>query len=121
MAGSVATATVERHRVLPETATGAMAKADLRKPETVGDSDWKRRIGAVVRDVRGTLTLNEMSGRIGREERQIARWEKGEETPQLDRYFARDEFRLPLVLALAQLGGRGVEVETVVRVRREVA
>lgn len=121
MATTLAPDPALRHRVLPETAASSLAKADLRKPETVTDPEWKRRIGEAVREVRGAKTLNEMSGLIGKEERQIARWERGEETPQLDRYFAHEAFRLPLVLALAKLGGRGVEVETVVRVRREVA
>lgn len=121
MAPTLTAEPVSRHRVLPETAVSSVAKADLRKPENGSDVEWKQRIGAAVREVRGAKTLNEMAGLIGREERQIARWERGEETPQFNRYFAHDEFRLPLVLAIAKLGGRGVEVETVVRVRREVA
>jgi len=92
-----------------------MAKADLRKPET-----WKTEVGGAIERTRllAGLSLKEFADRIGRDERQIARWISGTERPQLDALFAVDALRQPLVIALAELAGTGVEVETTVRIRR---
>jgi hypothetical protein len=107
---------------LPETAT-ATAKADLRKPKTF--IDYREKLAReVVEPVLRGLTLDEVSGLIleatGRDinTRQIARWKTGEERPQFDAIVAVERFRHPLLIAWAQFIGAGVEMETVIKIRR---
>lgn len=63
-------------------------------------------------------SLKEFAAAVDRDERQVARWLNGEERPQFDAMFAREDFRQPLVLALAELAGPVFEIETTVRTRR---
>lgn len=116
MAPTVSRSELMRHRLLTETPP-KMAKADLRKAET---GEWTAEIGRVVQRVRNFsgLSLKEFAAELGREERQVARWIAGTERPQFDVLFAVEAFRQPLIIALAELAGQGVEIETVVRVRR---
>jgi DNA-binding transcriptional regulator YiaG len=93
-----------------------MAKAgldDLRKTEI-----W-RELGTAIASVRAheKLTLKEFAAALGRDERQIARWESGEERPQLETVFAIARFREPLVFALAAQTAT-LELDVVVRQRR---
>ena len=67
------------------------------------------------------LNLDEFSGLVGRDSRQVARWIGGIERPQFDALFSVEQLRQPIVLALAEMAGAGVEIETVVRVVRRVA
>ena len=98
-----------------------MAKADLRKAET----DWRASIGHAIERTRTLcgLTLKEFTAALPtingkpRDERQIARWIRGEERPQLDAIFAVEAFREPLVIALATLTDT-IEIETVLHTRR---
>lgn len=95
---------------------GRMAKAglrDLRKAEN--DSTVGRAI-ARAQSLRG-WSLKEFSDAAQRNERQLARWMDGREHPQLDTLFAIESFREPLLVALAEMAGVGVVVETVVRFR----
>lgn len=114
---TVANAAVSRHRLLPETSVGSMAKADLRKAET---ADWKTEVGRAVERVKNMtgLSLKEFADAVGREDRQVARWIAGTERPQFDAIFAVERFRQPLVIALAELIGQGVEVTTHISIRR---
>src|SRR5262249_7954703 len=96
-----------------------MAKArvpDLRKTETTADAQWNTAVGRVIEQVQGTLTLQEFASKLGRSERQVARWKSGEEHAQLATIFAVEEFRLPLVVGLARLVPRGISIETVMRI-----
>lgn len=99
-----------------------MAKADLRKAEA---GEWKANVGRAIQ--RAYLlcgwTLKEFADQVKRDERQLARWISGAERPQFDTLFAVVALRQALIIALAELAGAGVEVETTVRVvrRREVA
>lgn len=98
-----------------------MAKADLRKAETTA---WREELGRAIQRAISLCgwTLKECAAQIRRDERQLARWISGDERPQLDTLFAVDAMRQALVIALAELAGAGVEVETTVRVvRRRVA
>lgn len=93
------------------------AKADLRKAET---PDYRVRIAKAIeraRHMRG-WTNDELSGKVGRDARQVARWQTGDERPHLDALFAINDplFRNALVIALAELGA-GVEIDTVIRLR----
>ena len=94
-----------------------MAKADLRKAEP---QPWKAEIGHAIQramSLRG-WTLKEFAAAVERDPRQCARWIDGSERPQLDVLFAVAELRQPLIVALAEVAGEGVEVQTVVTIRR---
>lgn len=111
-----------RHLLTSESTRPRMAKADLRKAEA---DEWKANVGRAIQ--RAYLlcgwTLKEFADKVKRDERQLARWISGEERPQLDTLFAVVALRQALIIALAELAGAGVEVETTVRVirRKEVA
>lgn len=103
------------HSTLPVRAEKC-AKAVLRKAEITP----LERVGATVeraRQLRG-WTLDELSGVAKRNERQIARWIKGQERTQFDVLFAIDDalWKNALVIALAELAS-GVEIDTVIRLR----
>lgn len=109
----------ERHRELPEKASGAMAKAtirDIRKAENV---DFRELIGHAIERARtlSGLSLKEFAAAVGRDERQVSRWENGGENPQLHAIFARPDLRQVLVIALAELA-EGVEVTTHIAIKR---
>jgi ribosome-binding protein aMBF1 (putative translation factor) len=107
-----------RHRLLPEKAGPAMAKADLRKAET--PDAWKTDIGLAIERVqkRSGWSLKEFADKVGRNERQVKRWMTADERPQFDALFAVAALRHLMVLALAELAGEGVEVTTEIRMRR---
>lgn len=117
MAETVATSACSRHRVLPETAVSSLAKADLRNPEAVPDVEWRQRLGGAAREVRGARSLKELADVFACDDRQIARWERGEETPQWHRYFAAG-YGEAVLLAFARAIGSAVEIDTVLRLRR---
>lgn len=91
-----------------------MVKAALPKPENAGDAG---RAIQRAQELRG-WSLKEFAGAAKRGERQLARWIDGTEHPQLDTLFAILSFRLPLIQALAEIAGAGVEVETLVRIKK---
>lgn len=95
---------------------GQMAKADLRKTE---NDQFYARLGQCIDEVRNVfgLTLKEFSAALGKNESQIRRQIEGKERPQIEAVFAVERFQGPLVIALARLA-RGVEVDTVIHVRR---
>ena len=90
-----------------------MAKADLRKAE---NHDAGRAI-ARAQQLCG-WSLKEFAGVAQRGERQLARWIDGSEHPQLDTLFAIAAFRQPLIQALAEQAGIGVDVTTTITLRR---
>lgn len=97
------------------------AKADLRKPDT---AEYKQKIGATVERAR-TLrawTLDELSGKVQRDPRQVARWIKGDERTPFDLLFAIDDgrWRNALVIAVAELG-TGVEIGVEIRLPLKVS
>lgn len=117
MASTLPASAVPRHRLLPENSAGAMAKANLRKAET---GDWRAEVGHAIERVKNMtgLSLKEFADAVGREDRQVARWIAGTERPQIDAIFAVASLRQPLIVALSELAGVGVEIETVIRVKR---
>lgn len=120
MADTVNRSSVERHLLSSEMKT-KMAKAalvDVRKAEM--DEQWRSRVGQAVDSVRTEqkLSLKEFADALKRDERQVSRWIDGKEHAQIAAVFAVAEFRRPLVLALCALAGEGVEIETVVRIRK---
>jgi hypothetical protein len=108
-----------RHRVIPEIHPQP-AKADLRKPET--RAYWAE-IGGCLDSARRAAgwNLDELSAELKRDPRQVRRWIAGEEQTQIAVVFAVEALRAPFVVALARIAGTGVEIETVVRVRRQIA
>lgn len=92
-----------------------MAKADLKKVE-----DWRGQMGQSVARCFALAGVSQKEGAalIGREAAQVSRWIAGTERPQFDALFAVDVLRQPLILALAELAGQGVEIETQIRIRR---
>lgn len=113
---SLAHVDAERH-LLTSDIRPRMAKADLRKAE---DDAWKAGVGRAIERTKGLsgLTLKEFADAVQRDERQVARWISGAERPQVDAIFAVASLRQHLIVALAELAGAGVEVETTVRIRR---
>lgn len=108
-----------RHRLLAETRP-RMAKVslpDVRKPEA---DTWRADIGRTVQRAISLLgwSLKEFAGAVGRDERQCARWIAGIERPQLDVIFAVPPLRRVWVIAIAEIVGEDVEIETTIRVRR---
>ena len=93
-----------------------MAKASLNKIEQAG----RQTLGRVVRlcfEIAG-LSQKEAAARVNRDQAQVARWISGDERAQVDTLLAVDALRQPLLLALAELAGDGVAVETTITVRR---
>ena len=116
---SIAEKAAPRHRELPEIEP-RMARAALRKAEM----DDRAVIGRAIVRARSLLgwSLKELSGKVGRDERQLSRWEKGDERDraQLDALWAVEELRGPLVIALAEaMDDSGVVVTTHVSIRQK--
>lgn len=106
---SVAPVPVESHRVNGETRK-RMAQAILPKGENEG---WKD-IGQCLFRARHWLgwTLEELSGQLPpangsetRDSKQVARWERGEERPQVDVIMRVKELRQPFAVQMAKLSG----------------
>lgn len=108
------------HPVLPDIGRPVMAKVNVRTP----DIAWNVAVGrAIQRAVSlAGLSNKEAAGKVGVDDAEFGKWLNGSDTrhPHLDRLFAVDELRQPLVIALAELA-EGVEVVTEIRVRRQVA
>jgi hypothetical protein len=92
------------------------AKASIRKPDT---ETYYASLGGCIEDVRCAfgLTLEAFAYELKMNDRQLARQIKGEDRPQLEKVFAVERFRGPLVIALARLSA-DVDVVTEIRVRR---
>jgi hypothetical protein len=77
------------------------------------------KLGACMAEVQRFLglSLKEFAFCLKKNERQVARQMLGKERPQLEAVLAVDRFQGPLVIALARIA-QGVEVETVLHVRR---
>lgn len=82
--------------------------------------EWRVLVGGAIQramSMRG-WSLKEFAAEVQRDPRQVQRWLKGKERPQLDALFAVKSFRQPLLLALAQAaGGDDIEVTTEIRFR----
>lgn len=117
MAVIIAAASAPGHLQRIENLPSCVAKPDLKKIEIA----WREHVGSAVQRALSLANLSqkEASGLLGHPDAaQLNRWIKGKERPQFDALFAVDVLRQPLVVALAELAGAGVEIETVVRVRR---
>jgi transcriptional regulator with XRE-family HTH domain len=96
-----------------------MARAHLRNAET---ADFREHIGRIVRRARALVgwSLKEFAAHVGRDERQVSRWESGQERAQFDALMAVEALRGPLVQALAEGATETGEVEVIceIRIRR---
>jgi hypothetical protein len=114
---------VARHLLRSEIPT-RMAKAGLSTLRKAENDEWPKRVGAALERAVSVCgwTLDEFSGKVGRNERQCRRWMTGEEHQQMDTLFAVKELQQPLIIELAKIAGEGVEIETTVRItHRKVA
>lgn len=119
MNGSVSHSGAMSHRELSDVRP-RMAKADVRKADESGDVAWRERVAKAIERTRtlSGLNLNEFADAVERDARQVSRWLKGEERPHLDAILANGKLRQALVVALAEMAGDGIEIETTVRIRR---
>lgn len=104
----VAKRPVESQRELPEK-SGGQAKANLRFAEK---RDLQAEIGGCLSRARHWVgwSLKEAAAELGRDERQIARWENGQERTQVDVVMAVEQLAQPFCVQLAKLSGAAVSV-----------
>lgn len=115
MQTTLQTSAVPSQRERLENLHPAMAKADLKKVE------WREQVGGAIERALSLAGLTQKEGwaLLGHNDgAQLNRWIKGTERPQFDVLFSVEQLRQPLVLALCELAGAGVEIETTVRIRR---
>lgn len=108
------------HPVLPDIRRTPV-KAHLRKSDIKTDGEcWREQVGQAIERVqsRSGLSLKEFAAAVGRDERQVSRWFTGVEHPQLAAIFAVAVLRQLLVIALAELAGEDVAIETTITIRR---
>lgn len=115
MGSSIAHVTAGGHLQRLENVRPSMAKAELKNIET-----WKSSVGRAVQRcfALAGVTQKEGAALLDRDAAQVQRWIAGSERPQFDAIFAVESLRQPLVVALAELAGDGVEIITEIRVRR---
>jgi len=100
-----------------------MAKADLPKGENAPQREEWRAIGSCLDEARRFVgwTVDRLAQELGdgvkpRDSKQVARWIRGDERPQVDVIFGVRALRQPFVIALAKLAD--CEIQTVVTIRR---
>jgi ribosome-binding protein aMBF1 (putative translation factor) len=86
-----------------------MVKADLRNPEK---RDYQAEIGGCLERARHWLgwSLKECAAKLGRDERQVARWEAGTERTQVDVVMGVAELQQPFAAQLAKLSGADIHM-----------
>lgn len=92
------------------------AKVTIPKRET---ADYYAALGSCMDEVRRTfdLTVEGFAYELGTDRAQVGRQIEGKERPQLEKVFAVERFRAPLVIALAKLAS-GIQIDTVITVTR---
>jgi ribosome-binding protein aMBF1 (putative translation factor) len=116
MSDSLGERTGARHVLLPDKASG-VAKAALGEVRKADLPDARVRVGLMVRRCRALsgLLLKEFADELKRDERQVARWESGEDRAQVDA-FEKSEKLWPLWLQAQAETTRaaGVKVKTTI-------
>jgi len=104
MADSIARRAAPAHVLLSDVRP-VMAKVHSSAVRNADSAQLFAQLGACIEDVRcdAKLTLDEFAHALGKDDRQVARWIKGEDRPQLETVFAVERFRAPLLVALAGL------------------
>lgn len=94
------------------------AKAGLHASASI--HPWRAVLGGAIKRARARKdwSLKQLAASLDRDERQVARWEDGSERAHWDALFAIDDFRIELLIALAEVCGSAVEIETTVRIPR---
>ena len=115
MSSSLPNAAVRRHRMSLEDVRPSMAKAEFNKVE---HRDFRAEIGRAVQQALSIAgwSQKEAAGELGVDTAQVARWIAGTERPQMDRLFAIEALRWPLIQALARLDEQN-EIYTEIRRR----
>lgn len=93
-----------------------MAKADLKNL-----APWRAHVGGAIQRALALAGLSQKEGWVllgHKDGSQLNRWIAGQERPQFDALFAVAALRQPLVIALSEIAGEGVEIVTEIRVRR---
>lgn len=113
MANSLAERPDARHRERLETVRPRMAKA-------LNNVEMRAQIGRAIQRcfALAGLSQKEAAALMERDTAQVARWISGDERPQVDVLFSVPQLREAFVLALAEIAGEGIEVQTVVTIRR---
>lgn len=117
MAGSVNSNTPDSQRIRCDDVKPRMAKADL-PVRTLRDE--RAEYGAILRRASEIAGYNrdQTADVIGADKAQVSRWWSGDENAQLWRYRRDARLWAALRIAEAESAGDGVEVETVIRIRR---
>lgn len=111
--------------VSPSAAAGHPVSLDIGRPVMakagvqILDIDWPRAIGLAVERAIAMCgwSKKEAAAKVGVDPAEFGKWLTGERRPQLDRLFAVQDLREPLVICLAGLASN-VEVVTEIRFRR---
>lgn len=103
----------DRFAGVPSTPSPSMAKANLKENGWIANGRAVRRAWEL-----SGLSLKEFADTVGRDERQVKRWMTADERPQIETIFAAKALQAPLVIAMAEQAGHGVELETTIRIRR---
>ncbi|HMJ82293.1 MAG TPA: helix-turn-helix transcriptional regulator [Vicinamibacterales bacterium] len=95
-----------------------MQRGEGLSPEK-GDATYRALLGGAVRRarLRAGWSLKEFAGLLKRNERQIGRWETGDERALWDLLFALPRYRQELIIALAEVDGDNIEVRTTVTIK----
>lgn len=86
----------------------------------IPDIDWLVAIGAAIQAAvhDAKWSNKEAAGHVDVDDAEFGKWLNGTRRPHLDRLFAVQQLRAPLILALAQLGGEEVETTSVITIRK---
>lgn len=98
---SITDKAVSRHPVVPDIGRPRMAKVDVREP----DIAWNERIGGAIQRAVALVgwSNKEAAAKVGADDAEFGKWLSGARRPQLDKLFAVDELRWPLIQCLAAL------------------
>lgn len=110
MATTVVNTVPPRHPVLPDIGKKRMVR--------IPDITWNARIGTAIQAAVAIVgwSNKEAAAMVGVDDAEFGKWLSGGRRPQLDRLFALEALRWPLIQCLAKLDEQN-EVETTIRRR----
>jgi hypothetical protein len=110
MNSKVATATADRHPVLPDIGRPRMAKVHVQTPDI---AQWNELLGqAIQRTVLYVGWSNkEAAAKVGVDDAEFGKWLSGGRRPQFDKLFAVPELREPLCVFLSQMAGAVIKTQ----------
>lgn len=123
----MASSVLDRLAELPRKNLGMKGESLSRRGEGLrkkfADPDAQRALGRLIErslEIAG-ITKGQLARSLGYgdDQSQVARWIAGVERAQIERLLALPAFCAAFVVALAEQGVDGVEIETVVKVRRK--